>query len=144
MAYYINAGFLTILLFLALFIAVSYFILQYMLRRYISDKIKPVYKTILDLPGGNGPEGETGDLPGTTLSEVITDAEAWARKQNREIERLKELERYRKEFVGNVSHELKTPIFNIQGYILTLLEGESTTPRSTSFTCSGPKTASTG
>jgi two-component system phosphate regulon sensor histidine kinase PhoR len=40
-----------------------------------------------------------------------------------EIERLKELERYRKDFVGNVSHELKTPIFNIQGYILTLLEG---------------------
>lgn len=129
MAYYINAGFLTILLFLALFIAVSYFILQYMLRRYISDKIKPVYKTILDLPGGNGPEGETGDLPGTTLSEVITDAEAWARKQNREIERLKELERYRKEFVGNVSHELKTPIFNIQGYILTLLEGGIDDPK---------------
>ena len=40
-----------------------------------------------------------------------------------EIDRLKEMERYRKEFVGNVSHELKTPIFNIQGYILTLLDG---------------------
>jgi two-component system phosphate regulon sensor histidine kinase PhoR len=40
-----------------------------------------------------------------------------------EIEQLKKLEAYRREFVGNVSHELKTPIFNIQGYILTLLDG---------------------
>ena len=40
-----------------------------------------------------------------------------------EVEKLKELEKYRREFLGNVSHELKTPIFNIQGYILTLLEG---------------------
>ena len=38
-------------------------------------------------------------------------------------ERLKKLEVYRKEFLGNVSHELKTPIFNIQGYVLTLLDG---------------------
>ncbi len=57
------------------------------------------------------------------LSEVEQDVEKWAQNQMHEIERLKELERYRKDFVGNVSHELKTPIFNIQGYILTLLEG---------------------
>ena len=53
------------------------------------------------------------------LYEVIT--EEWAKTQLKEIERLKELEKYRKDFVGNVSHELKTPIFNIQGYVLTLL-----------------------
>lgn len=57
------------------------------------------------------------------LTNVKFEVEEWARTQMKEIERLKELERYRKEFVGNVSHELKTPIFNIQGYILTLLEG---------------------
>jgi two-component system, OmpR family, phosphate regulon sensor histidine kinase PhoR len=55
--------------------------------------------------------------------------EEWAKAQMKEIERLKELERYRKEFVGNVSHELKTPIFNIQGYILTLLEGGLEDPK---------------
>ncbi|MHC1703486.1 MAG: sensor histidine kinase [Tenuifilaceae bacterium] len=43
--------------------------------------------------------------------------------QNIEIDRLKEMERYRKEYLGNVSHELKTPIFNVQGYVLTLLDG---------------------
>lgn len=46
-----------------------------------------------------------------------------ASNQTREIDRLKEMEKYRKEYLGNVSHELKTPIFNIQGYVLTLLDG---------------------
>jgi two-component system phosphate regulon sensor histidine kinase PhoR len=48
---------------------------------------------------------------------------AWVEDRKNEIERLKKLEVYRKEFLGNVSHELKTPIFNIQGYVLTLLDG---------------------
>ena len=47
----------------------------------------------------------------------------WARSQANEIEQLRKLEAFRKEFLGNVSHELKTPIFNIQGYIHTLLDG---------------------
>ncbi len=47
----------------------------------------------------------------------------WVQDKKEEIDKLKESEIYRREFVGNVSHELKTPIFNIQGYILTLLEG---------------------
>ncbi|MCK5823107.1 MAG: sensor histidine kinase [Bacteroidales bacterium] len=46
-----------------------------------------------------------------------------AKNHTKEIKQLKELEKYRKEFIGNVSHELKTPIFNIQGYLLTLIEG---------------------
>ena len=40
-----------------------------------------------------------------------------------EINILKDQENYRREFLGNVSHELKTPLFTIQGYILTLIEG---------------------
>lgn len=48
---------------------------------------------------------------------------AWADDRKNEIDRMKKLEVYRKEFLGNVSHELKTPIFNIQGYVLTLLDG---------------------
>ena len=63
------------------------------------------------------------------LSNVKFEVEEWAKNQLKEIERLKELERYRKDFVGNVSHELKTPIFNIQGYILTLLEGGIDDPK---------------
>jgi len=54
---------------------------------------------------------------------VSHEVQTYASKQIQEIDRLKEMERYRKEFLGNVSHELKTPIFNIQGYVLTLLDG---------------------
>jgi two-component system phosphate regulon sensor histidine kinase PhoR len=119
--YYIDTSLIWMLAFLVVFMTASFVILQILLRKYISEKIKPVYKTILDkpsLPKTGNPRKNIN-----ILSEVKTDVEEWAEKQTREIERLKELEKYRKEFVGNVSHELKTPIFNIQGYILTLLEG---------------------
>lgn len=67
--------------------------------------------------------------PNSLLHNVKFEVEEWAKSQLKEIERLKELERYRKDFVGNVSHELKTPIFNIQGYVLTLLEGGMEDPK---------------
>lgn len=57
------------------------------------------------------------------IDNLNTEILAWADDRKNEIERLKKLEVYRKEFLGNVSHELKTPIFNIQGYVLTLLDG---------------------
>ena len=58
-----------------------------------------------------------------TISPAENDAITLAKDRNQEITQLKKLEKYRKEYLGNVSHELKTPIFNIQGYILTLLDG---------------------
>ena len=54
------------------------------------------------------------------ISEELT---AWADTNDKEIARLKETESFRKQYLGNVAHELKTPIFNIQGYISTLLDG---------------------
>jgi two-component system phosphate regulon sensor histidine kinase PhoR len=53
----------------------------------------------------------------------------WSEDRRNEIERLRKLELYRKEYLGNVSHELKTPVFNIQGYILTLLDGALEDPK---------------
>jgi two-component system phosphate regulon sensor histidine kinase PhoR len=47
----------------------------------------------------------------------------WKDVKNTEITRLKDQEVFRREFLGNLAHELKTPVFSIQGYILTLLEG---------------------
>ena len=59
----------------------------------------------------------------STLKELEQEVNEWAEERKEEIEQLQKLESYRKEFLGNVSHELKTPIFNIQGYISTLLDG---------------------
>ena len=112
-----------VLIFSILFMLVSFIYVSYMINRYISEKIRPVYKIIKDLPvSGRKLEERSIDSTNMLIS-VKSEVEEWAENQMKAIERLKDMERYRKEFVGNVSHELKTPIFNIQGYILTLLEG---------------------
>jgi len=106
---------------LFIFIAV-YIVVYYMLNSFIFEKINPIYKTIHQK---NIPEKdlrrdlEDKDIMREVNDEVIN----WARNKTREIAQLKQMARYRKEFLGNVSHELKTPIFNIQGYVLTLLDG---------------------
>ncbi len=106
-----------------LFFGVAYFVIQYTFNKFILEKIRPIYKIIDYVPKKEKEARLKLKTNFVELSEVEHDVETWAKNQLKEIERLKEMERYRKDFVGNVSHELKTPIFNIQGYILTLLEG---------------------
>jgi len=114
---------------LILFFLIAFFLVQFVLNRFITDKIKPIYKIINYIPQKGKQVKRESRQRFVELSEVEHDVEEWAQNQLHEIERLKDLERYRKEFVGNVSHELKTPIFNIQGYILTLLEGGLEDPK---------------
>jgi two-component system, OmpR family, phosphate regulon sensor histidine kinase PhoR len=114
---------------LLLFFLTSFFLIQFVLNRFIADKIKPIYKIINYMPQKGKQVKQGSRQRFVELSKVEHDVEEWAQNQLQEIERLKDLERYRKEFVGNVSHELKTPIFNIQGYILTLLEGGLEDPK---------------
>lgn len=117
------------LLLICLFCAISYFLVLFILNKYIDDKIKPIYKAIREVPISSKKEKIYNLFGSTNISDVQKEVEEWAKNQTTEIARLKELERYRKEFVGNVSHELKTPIFNIQGYVLTLLEGGIDDPK---------------
>jgi two-component system phosphate regulon sensor histidine kinase PhoR len=102
---------------------ICFFLLQYALERFIYRKIKLIYKNIHQLKLKKGQKPKTIDLSSDIIFEVNKDVEAWAKDQKEEIEYLKNLENYRREFLGNVSHELKTPIFNIQGYVMTLLDG---------------------
>ena len=99
-----------------------YIIVSYLLTNFIFEKINPIYKTIHNL---NIPEKVLKkDLDEKNIiNDVNNEVVDWAEKKTAEIEHLKQLAKYRKEFLGNVSHELKTPIFNIQGYVLTLLDG---------------------
>lgn len=108
---------------LFIYFILVFYIIQFAINTFILEKIRPLYKIINFIPH-QGSEQKIKFIPGfIELAQVEQDVEKWAQNQIQEIERLKELERYRKDFVGNVSHELKTPIFNIQGYILTLIEG---------------------
>lgn len=117
------------IVFIILFCTLSFFLVLFILNRYINDKIKPIYKTIREVPVSGKKNKLIETISTTNIADVQKEVEEWAKNQTQEITRLKDLERYRKEFVGNVSHELKTPIFNIQGYVLTLLEGGIDDPK---------------
>jgi len=114
---------LTFAVTILLFFILTYVIVLFILNHFIYDKIKPLYKAIRDIPVQEKKQLKTSPSDGNIILDVQKEVEEWAKNKTDEIARLKDLEKYRKEFVGNVSHELKTPIFNIQGYILTLLEG---------------------
>jgi two-component system, OmpR family, phosphate regulon sensor histidine kinase PhoR len=100
---------------------VSFIVIYFILRRMLINKIKPLYK-IINANRSTEPDFEH-DLKEKAISEVEEDVAIWAARKVREINQLRKTEKYRQEFLGNVSHELKTPIFNIQGYVSTLLEG---------------------
>lgn len=101
----------------------SYFGFLIAIEKFIYTKIKLVYRTIHNLKRNKTTEFSKLNLDKDILTQVREDVIEWDKTNKQEIERLKDMESYRREFVGNVSHELKTPIFNIQGYLLTLLEG---------------------
>lgn len=98
-----------------------FFLLDITINRFIYEKIKIIYKTIhrFQLVKGKGQATRINE----SLDDVNKRVVEWGEQQKEEIDKLKELAVYRREFLGNVSHELKTPIFNIQGYVLTLLDG---------------------
>lgn len=101
---------------------VTYIFSFYFLSRFIFEKIKPIYRTIHSITVSD--EKIMESLEEKNIVEVLgREVDLWAKRKSLEISHLKDMEKYRKEFVGNVSHELKTPIFNIQGYVLTLLDG---------------------
>lgn len=89
----------------------------------IERRLKAIFRIIRDVSVDEARKTKVVSDKFNLNFDVNSEVRRWAANKQKEIQRLKELEKYRKEFVGNVSHELKTPIFNIQGYILTLLEG---------------------
>ena len=94
----------------------SYFLITYILKRFIYRKIKLIYKSIHEFKLATKMGGSKSiDLNQDILEDVEQEVSQWADKQKKEIESLKTLEAYRREFLGNISHELKTPIFSIQG-----------------------------
>lgn len=81
-------------------------------------KIKKIYEDVVSVPGKTLLSGKESEMETLTKS-----LQKFATDRNLEIQLLKEQENYRKEFIGNLAHELKTPLFTIQGYVLTLLDG---------------------
>lgn len=100
----------------------SYSIFKYSLENFIYERIKIIYKTIYTLKSSRS-DNKKPDFKKDVFEKINSEVIEWGKNKKEEIEQLRKLEKYRREYIGNISHELKTPIFNIQGYISTLLEG---------------------
>jgi two-component system phosphate regulon sensor histidine kinase PhoR len=101
----------------------NYFIFKHYLSVYVQRKIKLIYKTIRVEKLQPVEKKKQINTFRNVLEEVETEVAAWVEEQKQEMEKQKIWAEYRRNFMGDVSHELKTPIFNIQGYIETLLDG---------------------
>lgn len=104
-------------------LVVAYIVVLTYLDRYIYRKIKLIYKTIHQQKVSTDIKREGVDLDQPIMDDVELEVEEWAEKQQNQIDQYERFAEYRRRYVGDISHELKTPIFNIQGYLHTLLEG---------------------
>ena len=93
----------------------SFYLLSSKIKKNIIEKVSAVYNNLFPTTISSR-STDNFDLLTSNLKKITNE-------KNTEIELLKQQENYRKEFIGNISHELKTPLFTIQGYVLTLLEG---------------------
>jgi two-component system phosphate regulon sensor histidine kinase PhoR len=107
----------------------SYLLIRYIFEIFVNRKIKLIYKLIYQTKATKREETYFKYiLPKKELDEVGDEVVQWAEQRSAEIEQLKTNENYRKEFLQNLSHEIKTPIFAIQGYVDTLLDGALENP----------------
>lgn len=103
----------------------SFLIVQYRVEKLIYSRVKKIYDDVSLIEASS-----VRNQPITTDLKTLTrEVGKFARDKKIEIETLKIREEYRKEFLGNVSHELKTPLFTIQGYLLTLIDGAVDNPK---------------
>ncbi len=122
MSWWVVAGFP------ALNLLTSFFSMYEALRRFIYRKIKLIYKSIHHLKAPKDSAPLHVDMRNHIIDQVEHEVVEWAKDWTQEIKYLKKMEEFRKEFIGNVSHELKTPIFNMQGYLYTLIDEDIEDP----------------
>jgi two-component system, OmpR family, phosphate regulon sensor histidine kinase PhoR len=119
------SGMFSIVFWIILFFVIaiiSYFILDYIYNKSATSQLKEVYQNLSLLK--NIKEKQFKSTDSRLLKEEINRIlKEWSGESRQEIDQLKQVELYRKEFLGNVSHELKTPIFSVQGYVHTLIDG---------------------
>lgn len=101
---------------------ITFLVFYFLIKQFINDRLKLLYRSIR-----KGKITKENEFKFSFKDDAITVAESetknWTEDKQIEISKLKEQEEFRREFMGNLAHELKTPVFSIQGYLLTLLEG---------------------
>ncbi|HCE54330.1 MAG: sensor histidine kinase [Lutibacter sp.] len=115
----ISLNLLYLLLYIAVIFIFTFLIIQYRLEKFIYQRIKKIYDSVSIL--------DTSDFNKTPITTDIESlsrvVQTFAKNKQLQIKNLNLREDYRREFLGNISHELKTPLFTVQGYLLTLADG---------------------
>lgn len=109
----------SLLLYISIVFIVTFLIIQYRLEKFIFQRIKKIYDSVSIL--------DSSDFIKTPITsdidELSREVQKFAENKQLQIKNLNLRESYRREFLGNISHELKTPLFTVQGYLLTLADG---------------------
>ena len=124
MNFYFLGDFLYLILTFLVSAVFSFLILNFLMERYIYKQIKIIYRLIHHLKLGKDLKDTlTDQVSSDPISDVQKEVREWAIDKKREIDTLKNQEKFRREFLSNISHEFKTPLFAIQGYIDALQDG---------------------
>ena len=110
---------LDIILFTFSALGIVTFTLTYLyLKLIIENRIKDIYKSII-------PENDSieNKLVSTDMEDLIQQLKTFSKENQIEIKSMQEKENFRRNFIGNLAHELKTPLFTSQSYLLTLIDG---------------------
>lgn len=114
-------GFMSLILIPLLAAGVSFAVFGLIFQKYLGERIRTLYRFISTKKFKD--EEFTTSISKDVFTKLEQDTANWAKTQKEQIQELTEQENFRREFLGNLAHELKTPVFSIQGYVLTLLEG---------------------
>lgn len=99
---------------------IAYIVFYFLLKNFIYNRLSLIYRSIqVNTKIGTGQKPSIDAV----IEKAESDVKIWKEDRTSEISKLKEQEQFRREFLGNLAHELKTPVFSIQGYISTLLDG---------------------
>jgi two-component system phosphate regulon sensor histidine kinase PhoR len=107
------------LIFMLLVFVASFLITQFRAKRFIYNRIKKIYDEVSIL----NEDEFSKEYATTDIDALSKSVQEYVKGKRIEIKNLTERDSFRKDFLGNVAHELKTPLFTVQGYILTLIEG---------------------
>ncbi|MAC87230.1 MAG: two-component sensor histidine kinase [Gammaproteobacteria bacterium] len=110
---------LGLLIFMLLVFVASFLITQFRAKRFIYNRIKKIYDEVSIL----NEDEFSKEYATTDIDALSKSVQEYVKGKRIEIKNLTERDSFRKDFLGNVAHELKTPLFTVQGYILTLIEG---------------------